>query len=159
LSSAAPCRQRYWLHQGHCSARRTRSARKAFRLHFQQDKDKRLSPRTARTYMQLARNWSRLTAQHPEGLSSQRQALKALAAIVQTDEPAPDAASPAARSQSAVASSAARCQSAVAGSAARCQSAVASSAARGQSAGRKRGRTGPVSRASGPFVREARRRG
>jgi len=48
---------------------------------------------------------SRLTAQHPEGFSSQRQALKALAAIVQTDERDPGAASSAARSQSAVAGS------------------------------------------------------
>ena len=89
----------------------------------------------ARAHLHAARpQLSRLTAQHPEGLSSQRQALKALAAIVQTDEPAPDAASSAARSQSAVASSAACCQSAVASSAARGQSAVASPAARGQSA-------------------------
>jgi len=91
---------------------------------------------------------SRLIAQHPEGLSSQRQALKVLAAIVQTDKRDPDAASSAARSQSAVA-----------GPTARGQSAVASSAARGASAGRKRRRTGPVWRASGPFVREAPRRG
>ncbi len=104
-------------------------------MHFQQDNDQRLSPRTARTYMQLARNWSRLTAQHPAGFSSQRQALKALAAIVQTDKPEPDAAS----------------------SAACCQTAVASPAARGASAGRRR--TGPVWRASGLFVREALRRG
>ncbi|OYV65315.1 MAG: hypothetical protein B7X07_03500 [Actinobacteria bacterium 21-64-8] len=73
MSSAAPCSQRYRLHQGHSSARVTRSARKAFRMHFQQDKDKRLSPRTARTYMQLARNWSRLTAQHPEELRRNRR--------------------------------------------------------------------------------------
>ncbi|HVA47752.1 MAG TPA: hypothetical protein VNH11_15385 [Pirellulales bacterium] len=104
-----------------------------FELHFQQNEDQRLSPRTARTYMQLARNWSRLTAQHPQGFSSQRQAVKALAAIVQTDEPEPDAASLAARSQSA----------------------VAAPAARGASAGGKRRRTGPVWRASGTFVREA----
>ncbi|HVA46637.1 MAG TPA: hypothetical protein VNH11_09710 [Pirellulales bacterium] len=79
--------------------------------------------------MQLARNWSRLTAQRREVFSSQLQALKALAAIVQTDEPEPDTAS-----------LAARCQSAVASSAARGQSAVAGPAARGQSAGRKRRR-------------------
>jgi hypothetical protein len=94
-----------------------------FEMHFQQaDKVKRLSPRTARKYMQLARNWSQLSAQHPEGFSSQRQALKALAAIVEADKSDPDGAS---------------------------------SAARGQSAGGKRKRSGPVWRASGPFVKEA----
>ena len=36
-----------------------------FLQYLEQDKDQRLSPRAARTYMQLARNWSRLTAQHP----------------------------------------------------------------------------------------------
>jgi hypothetical protein len=37
--------------------------------------------------MQLARDWSKLIAQHPQGFSSQRQAFKALAALVQGDEP------------------------------------------------------------------------
>lgn len=104
-----------------------------FEMHFQRDKEKRLSPRTARTYMQLARNWSLLTAQHPEGFSSQRQAVKALAAIVQADKPEPEGVSLAARSQSG----------------------DASPAARGQTGGGKRRRTGPVWRASGPFVKEA----
>jgi hypothetical protein len=104
-----------------------------FEMHCQQDKDKPFSPRTARTYMQLARNWSRLTEQHPDGFSSQRHALKALAAIVQTDKSDPSGAT----------------------SAARCRSADASPAARGQSAGGKCKRTGPVWRASGPFVAEA----
>ena len=102
-------------------------------MHFQQDKVKRLSPRTARTYMQLARNWSLLTARHPDGFSSQRQAIKALAAIVRTDKPDADGVSLAARSQST----------------------DATPAAHSQSAGGKRRRTGPVWRASGPFVEEA----
>ncbi|OYV50319.1 MAG: hypothetical protein B7X10_01345 [Burkholderiales bacterium 21-58-4] len=109
-----------------------------------------------RAHLHAARpQLSRLTAQHPAGFSSQRQARKALAAIVQTDEPAPDAASSAACCQTAVASPAARGQSAVASPAACRQSAVAGPAARGASAGGKRRRTGPGWRASGPFVREA----
>jgi hypothetical protein len=104
-----------------------------FEMHFQQDKDQWLMPRTARTYMQLARNWSLLTEQHPEGFSSQRQAVKALAAIVQADKEDLSGASLAARSQTDDPSSVARSQS-----------------ARG-----KRKRTGPVWRASGPFVEDA----
>jgi hypothetical protein len=90
--------------------------------------------------LQLARNWSQLTAHHPEGFSSQRQALKALAAIVQADKPDANGASLAARGQSPDA---------------RGRSAGASSAARGQTPRGKRRRTGPVWRASGPFVAEA----
>ena len=68
-------------------------------MHFQQDEDKRLSPRTGRTNLQLARNWLRISAQHPEGVSSQRQDTKAIAAIVQADKSDPDGASSAARSR------------------------------------------------------------
>jgi hypothetical protein len=40
-----------------------------------------LTMHTAQRHMQLARDWSRLSAQYSEGFSSQRQAFKALAAI------------------------------------------------------------------------------
>ena len=104
-----------------------------FEMHFQHDpdKDKRLSSRTARQYMQLARNWALLSAQHPDGFSSQRQAMKALAAIVQAEKTDPSGLTLAAR----------------------CQSADGSPAARSQARGKRRC-TGPVWRASGPFVRE-----
>ncbi|MGH7136582.1 MAG: hypothetical protein ACREHD_12640, partial [Pirellulales bacterium] len=112
-----------------------------FEMHFPQDEEKRLSPRTARTYMQLARNWSRLSAQHPQGFSSQRQALKALAAIVQVDKSDPDGASSAARSRS--------------GDGATPSSATALTVLSQKETKGKRSRTGPVWRASGPFVKEA----
>src|SRR5690349_14098972 len=41
-----------------------------FEMHFPQNEEQRLSLRTARDYMRLARNWSRLSAKHPEGFSS-----------------------------------------------------------------------------------------
>ena len=113
-----------------------------FEMHFQQDENKRLSPRTARTYMQLARNWSRLSAQHPAGFSSQRQALKALAAIVQADKSAPDGAGSAARSRT--------------GDGATRSGATALTPSLSQRERQKKhSRTGPVWRASGPFVNEA----
>ena len=111
-------------------------------MHFPQDEEKRLSPRTARAYMQLARNWLLLSAKHPEGFSSQRQAMKALAAIIQADKSRPDGAS-----------SAARCQS---GDGVTESGATALTPALSQrERGKKRSRTGPVWRASGPFVKEA----
>jgi hypothetical protein len=92
--------------------------------------------------MQLARNWSLLSAKHPEGFSSQRQAMKALAAIIQADKSGPDGAS-----------SAARCRS---GDGITESGATAVTPALSQrERGKKRSRTGPVWRASGPFVKEA----
>jgi hypothetical protein len=62
-----------------------------FEMHFKQnanpdDGTRPLSLRTAQKYMQLARDWSQLIAEHPQGFSSQRQAFKALAAIARADE-------------------------------------------------------------------------
>jgi hypothetical protein len=111
-------------------------------MHFPQNEDQRLSLRTARGCMRLARNWSRLSAKHPAGFSSQRQAMKALAAIVQADKSDPDGAS-----------SAARCRT---GDSATQSGATALTPALSQrDRGKKRSRTGPVWRASGPFVKEA----
>ena len=92
--------------------------------------------------MQLARNWSLLSAKHPEGFSSQRQAMKALASIVRADKSGPDGAT-----------SAARCRS---GDGVTESGATAVAPALSQrERGKKRSRTGPVWRASGPFVKEA----
>ena len=111
-----------------------------FEMHFQQkatpdDGTRPLTLRTAQRYMQLARDWSQILAQHPEGFSSQRQAFKALAAIARAEEN---------RQPKAIdAKGAARCANASGKGAARCAN------------GGKRARTGPVWRASGPFVRAA----
>ncbi|HET6881505.1 MAG TPA: hypothetical protein VFI31_15185 [Pirellulales bacterium] len=109
-----------------------------FQLHFPQHEEKRLSLRTARDYMNLARNWSRLCEEHPEGFSSQRQAMKALAAIIRVDKGGPDGAN-----------SAARCRI---GDGAASSGAVAVAQDENE---KKHRRTGPVWRASGPFVKEA----
>jgi hypothetical protein len=106
-----------------------------FEMHFQSATGQKLSLRTAGKYMQLARNWSLLSAQNPAGVSSQRQALKALTAIVQADEADPPDGTCAARGASA-------------------RVARPGCAARGASA-TKPARNGPVWRASGPFVQEA----
>jgi hypothetical protein len=97
-----------------------------FEMHFGEkttrvDGTRPLTLRTAQKYMQLARDWSKLIAQHPQGFSSQRQAFKALAALVQGDEP---------------------------------RRIRGIGAARGANTGAP-ARTGPVWRASGPFVNEA----
>ena len=111
-----------------------------FEMHFgpkanPDDGTRRLTLRTAQRYMQLARDWSQLIAQHPEGFSSQRQAFKALAAIARAEEN---------RQPKAIdGKGAARCANASGKGAARCAN------------GGKPARTGPVWRASGPFVREA----
>ena len=62
-----------------------------FEMHFKQNANaedgiRPLSLRTAQKYMQLARDWSQLIAEHPEGFSSQRHAFKALAAIARAEE-------------------------------------------------------------------------
>ena len=111
-----------------------------FEMHFKQkanpdDGTRPLTLRTAQRYMQLARDWSRLLAQHPAGFSSQRQAFKALAAIARAEENRPPKA--------IEGKGAARCANASGKGAARCAS------------GGKPGRTGPVWRVSGPFVHEA----
>jgi hypothetical protein len=111
-----------------------------FDMHFKQkanpdDGTRPLTLRTAQRYMQLARDWSQLIAEHPEGFSSQRQAFKALAAIARAEEnrqPKAIAGQGAARSANTSGKGAARCAN-----------------------GGKRTRTGPVWRASGPFVSEA----
>jgi hypothetical protein len=113
-----------------------------FEMHFQQDEHQRLPPRTARTYMRLARNWSRLSAQHPQGFSSQRQAMKALAAIVQADKLDRDGASSAARGRSG-------------DGAMRSDATAVTPSLSQRERQKKRTRTGPVWRASGPFVKEA----
>ena len=69
-----------------------------FEMHFKQKADRDdgtrpLTLRTAQRYMQLARDWSQLIAEHPEGFSSQRQAFKALAAIARAEENRPPQAS------------------------------------------------------------------
>jgi hypothetical protein len=85
--------------------------------------------------MQLARDWSQLIAEYPEGFSSQRQAFKALAAIARAEEN--------------------RQPKAIDGKgAARCANAARPRAARGVKDGAP-ARSGPVWRASGPFVNEA----
>jgi hypothetical protein len=111
-----------------------------FEMHFgekttRDDGTRPLTLRTAQKYMQLARDWSRLIAEHPAGFSSQRQAFKALAALVQGDEPKRIRAIGAARGANAT-------------------SGHGKDAARGANGG-KPARTGPVWRASGPFVKEA----
>ena len=111
-----------------------------FEMHFgekttRDDGTRPLTLRTAQKYMQLARDWSKLIAQHPPGFSSQRQAFKALAALVQGDEPRRIRGIGAARGANAT-------------------SGGGKGAARGANGG-KRARTGPVWRASGPFVNEA----
>ena len=55
-----------------------------FEMHFKKDE---FSLRTGQKYMQIARDWTTLIERNPAGFSSQRQALKALAAIVRADEP------------------------------------------------------------------------
>ncbi|HET6883172.1 MAG TPA: hypothetical protein VFI31_23585 [Pirellulales bacterium] len=111
-----------------------------FELHFgekttRDDGTRPLTLRTAQKYMQLARDWSRLIAEHPQGFSSQRQAFKALAALVRGDEPTRIRAIGAARGANAT-------------------SAHGKGAARGANGGAQN-RTGPVWRVSGPFVNEA----
>ena len=111
-----------------------------FEMHFKQKADsddgtRPLTLRTAQRYMQLARDWSQLIAEHPEGFSSQRQAFKALAAIARAEENRPPQAiegKAAARSAKASGKGAARC-----------------------AFGGKRTPTGPVWRAAGPLVSEA----
>ena len=91
--------------------------------------------RTAQKYMQFARDWSRLMAQHPESASSQNQVFKALAAIGRADEP-----------KRIRGIGAARCANDGGGAgigAARCAN------------DKHRSRTRAVWRASGPFMREA----
>jgi hypothetical protein len=111
-----------------------------FEMHFKQkanpDDDARpLTLRTAQRYMQLARDWSQLIAEHPQGFTSQRQAFKALAAIARAEENR--------QPKTIEGKGAARCANASGKGAARCAN------------GGKRTRTGPVWRASGPFVSEA----
>jgi len=91
-----------------------------------------LTWRTAQRYMQLARDWSRLTAQQPDGFSSQRQVFKALVAIALADRP----------------------KAIGGGCAARGKSASGGCAARGATGG-KRARTSPVWWALGSIVKEA----
>jgi hypothetical protein len=111
-----------------------------FEMHFKQkanpdDGTRPLTLRTAQRYMQLARDWSQLIAEHPAGFSSQRQAFKALAAIARAEEN---------RQPKAIdGKGAARCANASGKGAARCAN------------GGNHARTGPVWRASGPFVKEA----
>jgi hypothetical protein len=112
-----------------------------FEMHFKQkanqdDGTRPLSLRTAQQYMQLARDWSQLIAEHPEGFSSQRQAFKALAAIGRADERSAisdKGAAPGANGGGGGGKDAARCAN----------------------GGGKPARTGRVWRASGPFVHEA----
>jgi hypothetical protein len=111
-----------------------------FEMHFKQktppdDASRPLTLRTAQKYMQLARDWSQLLAQNPDGFSSQRQAFKALAAIARADEPKRIRGKGAARG-------------------ANDSGDIGKGAARGANDG-DRARTGPVWRASGPFVEEA----
>jgi hypothetical protein len=127
-----------------------------FEMHFGakttgEDGTQPLTLRTAQRYMQLARDWSVLIAQHPEGFSSQRQAFKALAALASLREDrGPQAiegkgAARCANGEGRRGKGAARCANDdgdVEG-AARCAN------------GDKPPRTGPVWRASGPFVSEA----
>jgi hypothetical protein len=62
-----------------------------FEMHFKDkappdDGTRPLTLRTAQRYRQLARDWSRLVAEHPHGFSSQRQIFNALAAIARAEE-------------------------------------------------------------------------
>ena len=111
-------------------------------MYFPQDEEKRLSLRTARDYLKLAGNWPRLCDKHPDGFASQRQAMKALAAIDQADRSDPDGAN-----------SAARCR--IGDGAEESGVTALTRAGSQQQRKKKRTRTGPVWRASGPFVSEA----